>query len=355
MALTRQIKISKIIAMFVLLSFNIKAEEAVNWGTAANKNSSIYLQQALKNFKKKKDVIIAVIDTGIDPTHPFIKKNIYIPDGSSSLTNFGVDFSKGAKSKTRPFDEHGHGTHISGIVKNIFKDVKILSLKYYNPRASGEENLASTIEALRFAVDNNVDIINYSGGGPEASHEEYLLLMKARAKGILVVAASGNEESNIDSKNSAYYPASYGLDNIITVTAHDVSLTILPSSNFGKLSVDVSAPGDKIRSSLPYGRMGNLTGTSQATAFVTGVAALIKSEHPDFDAGTIKQILKSSAILHPGLKTKCASGALNAENALALAKKFGEDNKRNIASKKIKLEEKKITSGKIIYRIQASN
>ncbi len=350
----RLFNISQILAVFILLSFNLYAEEAFNWGTAGDKNASIYLQRALKNFRKKKDVVIAVIDTGIDPTHPFIKNNIYVPNSSRSLTHFGFDFSKGATSQTRPFDEHGHGTHISGIIKNIYKDVKILSLKYYNPRATGEENLASTILALKFAIDNNVDIINYSGGGPEASQEEYQLLIKAKEKGILVVAASGNEEANIDLKNSSYYPASYGLDNIITVTAHDINLNILPSSNYGKLSVDVSAPGDKIRSSLPFGRMGNLTGTSQATAFVSGVAALIKSEHPEFNALTIKQIIKSSSILHQKLKGKCANGAINAGKALALAKSLSTNHKRNLASSEFHLEGKKLSSGKIIYRFNSA-
>jgi len=138
------------------------------------------------------------------------------------------------------------------------------------------------VEALKYAVDHNVDVINYSGGGPEPAAEELRVLKEAERKGILVVAAAGNEESNIDDKKKAYFPASYGLKNIITVTAHDEDLRILPSSNYGRSSVDIFAPGYRIKSSLQNGRTGYLTGTSQATAFVTGVAALIKSEYPQF-------------------------------------------------------------------------
>lgn len=344
--------------IYFLFSFSLRCEESFNWGVASNNNSSIHLQKALKKFRKKRDVIVAVIDTGIDPTHPHLKNNIHVVSGPMNLNNFGIDFSKGQHTLNRPFDDHGHGTHIAGIIKSIFSDVRILSLKYYNPRASGEDNLNSTINALRFAIHNNVDIINYSGGGPEASQEEYELLKLANKKGILVVAAAGNEESNIDQKKSYYYPASYGLDNIITVTAHDFKLAILPSSNYGQKSVDVSAPGDKIRSSLPHGRMGNLTGTSQATAFVTGVAALIKSQYPELSGQSLKYLIKNSSQLHKKIKGFCASGILNAEKAMKLAQSYNKESikiKRNLAQNTIPINRSQFSLGKIIYRKSTSN
>jgi subtilisin family serine protease len=209
------------------------------------------------------------------------------------------------------------------------------------------DNLNSTVEALKYAVDSNVDVINYSGGGPEPALDELRVLKEAERKGILVVAAAGNEESNIDDKAKAYYPASYGLKNIITVTAHDEELKILPSSNYGKQSVDIFAPGYRIKSSLQNGRSGYLTGTSQATAFVTGVAALIKSEFPQFSTEKIKEIIKLSAKKEITMDGKCSTGGrLDAGKALSLAMQIaGEDNKRQIAQ----LEAKK--TGQIIYRL----
>ena len=319
-----------------------------SWGINPQNTASINLLDAWKNFKKRKDIVVAVVDTGIDPQHPFLEKNIYVNSGKSDQGNFGVDFSKDKKNTQTPLDSHGHGTHVSGIIKSIFPEVKILALKYYNPQASGMDNLNSTIEALRYAVSSNVDVINYSGGGPEASTEELRILKEAERKGILVVAAAGHEESNIDDKKKAYYPASYGLKNIITVTAYDEDLRILSSSNYGKESVDIFAPGYRIKSTLQNGRAGYLTGTSQATAFVSGVAALIKSQFPNLSNEEIKNIIKNSAKKEMTMVGKCSTGGrLDATAALNLAtEKVNGFPARKLAQKSESKEE-----GKIIYRL----
>ena len=148
----------------------------VSWGINPENPASINLAEAWKKFKKKKEIVVAVVDTGIDPIHPFLEKNIFVGNGKVDENNFGVDFSKDKRIKGAPIDQHGHGTHVSGIIKSILPDVKILALKYYNPTASGMDNLNSTVEALKYAVDNNVDVINYSGGGPEAAVEELRIL-----------------------------------------------------------------------------------------------------------------------------------------------------------------------------------
>lgn len=320
----------------------------VSWGVNPENPASINLLEAWKKFKKKKEIVVAVVDTGIDPVHPFLEKNIFVENGKVDEFNFGVDFSKDKKIKGAPIDQHGHGTHVSGIIKSIYPDVKILALKYYNPNASGLDNLNSTVEALKYAVDNNVDVINYSGGGPEAAVEELRVLKEAERKGILVVAAAGNEESNIDDRKKAYFPASYGLKNIITVTAHDEDLKILSSSNYGRASVDIFAPGYRIKSSLQNGRAGYLTGTSQATAFVTGVAALIKAQYPNLSTEKIKDIIKASAKKEITMEGKCATGGrLDATSALTLASQISEAPARQLAQETMPKKEE----GKIIYRL----
>ena len=211
-----------------------------SWGINSKyQRASINLEKSWKIFKKKGEVIVAVVDTGIQVNHPYLKSNLVIigKDGKAvpaTKANFGKDFAFKSKKSLLPTDTHGHGTHVSGIIKSIFPEVKILSLKYYNPKASGQANLDSTIKCLRYAVDNNVDMINYSGGGPEPSREELAILKEAERKGILIVAAAGNERSNIDIRKNAYYPASYGLDNIITVGAINQNANIISSSNWGK-------------------------------------------------------------------------------------------------------------------------
>lgn len=292
----------------------------VSWGIDPTRPlTSINLKTSWANFKKNQDVVVAVIDTGIQFDHPFIAGNIYVRQGKKGADNYGMDFSTKDPS-FKPTDAHGHGTHVAGIIKSVFPDVKILALKYYNPQASGQQNLESTIKALEYAVKMNVDIINYSGGGPEPSTEELRVLKEAERKGIMVIAAAGNERSNIDDKKNAYYPASYGLSNIITVGAHDEEMQIIPSSNWGKNSVDIAAPGHRIRSAIPQGGAGFMTGTSQATAFVSGVAALIKAKYPSFTSDQVRNIILSSSVKVKSFEGKILGGGkLDAARAIEMA------------------------------------
>ncbi len=327
LTLTLNLTVGSVFAADTSLAYNAELliSRYASWGIDPDKHlASINLKESWGKFKKNKEIVVAVVDTGIQGDHPFLAGNIHVIHGKSSSQNYGVDFS-GDKVTNAPFDQHGHGTHVAGIVKSIFPEVKILALKYYNPKASGQANLDATIKALQYAVDNNVDVINYSGGGPEASVEELRVLKAAEKKGILVIAAAGNEHSNIDDKRHAYYPASYGLSNIITVGAHDDSLNIISSSNWGKNSVDIAAPGHRIRSAIPEGGAGYMTGTSQATAFVTGVAALIKSKHPSMKFDQIKNIILSSSLKVKNFEGKIlGAGKLDAGRALEMADSANE-------------------------------
>ncbi|MBT7610659.1 MAG: S8 family serine peptidase [Bacteriovoracaceae bacterium] len=346
------------------LNPNLLKSKYTSWGIdPSNNNSSINLTKAWQKFKNNKQVVVAVIDTGIDPKHPHLDKNVHVTLGDVSFRNYGIDFSKNRYNKKQPSDSHGHGTHVAGIVKSVYPEVKILTLKYYNPKATGQDNLNSTISALKYAVDQNVDVINYSGGGPEPALEELRVLKLAEKKGILVVAAAGNEESDIDVKNNAYYPASYGLKNIITVTAHDQGLKMLNSSNYGKRTVDLSAPGYRIKSSLPNGRSGYLTGTSQATAFVTGAAALLLAQFPELTATQLKAIINKSARKEITLLSRCKSGGrLDATRAQNLAREFSKRVKaqnRGVANRVPNSINKKLKNnkkvGKITYRKSQAN
>lgn len=328
------------------------AQMYTSWGVSEDATGSINLPAAWENFQKKKDIVVAVIDTGLDTNNSDLMENVYLPGVNANSEHFGRDFSKSRNDAMKPYDTNGHGTHIAGIIKSVFPDVKLMVLKYYDQNASGQDNLNSTIEALRFAVDNNADVINYSGGGPEPAIEELRILKEAERKGILVIAAAGNEESNIDNKKNAYYPASYGLTNIVTVTAHDQDVKILPSSNYGKNTVHISAPGNRIKSTHLYGRAGYLTGTSQATAFVSGVGAMLKAQYPQLNPSQIKEIIIKSAQKRPTLEDKCISGGLlDARNAqIVAAEVTGEAKKVEIREAKREVANKK-GEGKIIYRL----
>jgi len=295
--------------------------------------------------KGSKDIVVAVIDTGMDIKHEDLKENLWVnkgetgkdKNGKDKRTN-GVDDDKNGYvddvhgwnfvSRNHDLtDNHGHGTHISGIlgakggngkgVSGVSPNVSIMTLKYFDPNSPGMNNLENTVKSIHYAVENGAQIINYSGGGLEFSKQEKAAIEKAQKKGILFVAAAGNERSNSD-KNK-YYPADYELSNIISVTAIDPETNVLPSSNYGVVTVDIAAPGKRIYSTLPKGRYGPMTGTSQATAFVSGVAALLMAHNPDFDANQVAKYIKKTGDVIESLKGKTRyNRKLNSYRALSI-------------------------------------
>lgn len=251
--------------------------------------------------KGDKNVIVAVIDTGIDVNHEDLKKNLWVNPGETGLDTKGRDKATNGidddgngfvddvhgwnfvSSNNKLDDNHGHGTHIAGIIgaeaenkkgiSGISPEVSLMILKYYDPKVPNNDNLKNTILSIKYAVKMGAHIINYSGGGTDFSQEEHDAIAEAERKGILFVAAAGNERSNSDQFH--YYPADYKLKNIISVTAIDPTTEVLSSSNYGVETVDIAAPGQNILSALPNNTYGLMTGTSQATAFVTGAAVLV--------------------------------------------------------------------------------
>lgn len=213
--------------------------------------------------KPKKTIKVMVIDTGIGP-HSKLKGLVQY-DGSNDYV-----------------DNHGHGTHVAGIIvygshlaKNpedfsdkLCDNVEIMSCRYYNPKAPSSDNLEATILCVEKAIREGVDYINYSGGGSEYSQAEYDAYKKFTINGGIVVAAAGNERSNISL--FPYYPASYGvpakdkpaLNNIIIVQNVDEDGNLVKSSNW--YSGGVSHLGKNILSFLPNDSAGYMTGTSQA-------------------------------------------------------------------------------------------
>ncbi len=260
-----------------------------------------------------KEVIVAVIDTGVDYTHPALRDSLWINKGESGpwtppkeLADKGYAWNCRDKSCNGidddrngyvddvvgwdfvhdlpfPYDTHGHGTHIAGIVggsagmgtSGACPSVSLMALKYYDNGGAGFNNLSNTVRAIEYPIGNGAQIINYSGGGADPAATERAAVAEAQRKGVLFVAAAGNDGRNNDRR--PYYPASYPIDNLIGVASVNKFERLLPSSNFGK-SVHVAAPGLMILSTLPGGKYGTMSGTSQATAFVTGAAALVASQ-----------------------------------------------------------------------------
>lgn len=286
-----------------------------------------------------KDIVVAVIDTGIDEKHRDLADNLWSNPGESGKDAMGRDKATNGidddgnglvddvhgwnfvQANNNLTDNHGHGTHIAGIIgakggngygiSGVSPNVSLMVLKYFDPKSSGSNNLKNTVEAIRYAVKMKANIINYSGGGTDYSAEEFAAIKDAEKAGILFVAAAGNERSNSDESGKHYYPADYELSNIISVTAVNKEETkVLASSNYGVRTVDIAAPGENIYSTLPNGSFGLMTGTSQATAFVTGVAALVMSHNRDFSSADVRKYVLATGDEYPTLLSKTGTAKL---------------------------------------------
>lgn len=264
-------------------------------------------------------VVVAVIDTGIDYTHPALAPYLWWNPGETGSdvmgrdrsANFVDDDLDGLKDdvigydfvtgRGKAYDMHSHGTHIAGIITGGFRGfdgacLRIMSLRYYDNSGSGYNNLNNTVKAIEYAVAHGVDIINYSGGGPDAATPEMNAVKAASDSGILFIAAAGNDGH--DNKFAPYYPASYRFENVISVASVDRSNRVLPSSNYGS-TVTLAAPGLGVMSTLPGGGYGTMSGTSQATANVTAAAAslMVRYEGPrETRAAAVRRALIEGAV-----------------------------------------------------------
>ena len=301
------------------------------------------------------DVIVAVIDTGIDYTHTDLAGNVWTNAGEMGIDAQGRDMATnnldddhdGYIDDVRgwcfaygwadpvlyktvcadPLDDHGHGTHVSGIIgacgnngfgiTGVNWNVKIMPLKFLEWNGSGLTSDA--VKAIRYAQAHGADIINNSWGGGGYSQALQDAVNDATGAGCLVVGAAGNENSE-----GLFYPAD--LENVLTVAATDHNDTRASYSNFGPF-VDVAAPGSRIYSTLPTFETfslgdnhgyGTLSGTSMACPSVSGVAALLKSRYPDASPADLQYMIEQTADDKgaPGWDQYYGYGRINAAAAL---------------------------------------
>ncbi len=196
------------------------------------------------------------------------------------------------KNNNNPLDDNDHGTHIAGIIGATGNDgqgiagidwhIQMMALKTID--ANGFGGTAAAIAGLNFAVAHGASITNNSYGGTGFTQEMYDAIGNARAAGVIYVTAAGNGVNyvgqNLDS--NPFYPAAYDLPNIVSVTATTESDTLPDYANYGRTTVDLGAPGRQILSTVRGDKYVLFSGTSMAAAEVTGVLALVKSQHPDW-------------------------------------------------------------------------
>lgn len=241
-------------------------------------------------------VIVAVMDSGIDGRHGDLVENLWrnpgeIPDnGIDDDGNGYIDDVHGwdfLDEDNDPMDENAHGTHLAGIIgargdngqgiAGVNWRVSLMSLRFLD--AFGLGSVADEIEAMAYAADMGARVVNASIGGADASRAEREAIALLMARGVLFVAAAGNEGENNDDTPS--HPACYDLPNLISVAATDGDDDLCLFSNYGALSVDGGAPGLFILGTVPGDAYGYLSGTSMATAFTAGLAGLLWSAFPE--------------------------------------------------------------------------
>ena len=292
--------------------------------------------QALKawdiNLGSKK-VNIAVIDTGIDLTHPDLKNQLWVnekelngkpgvdDDGNGFVDDIhGYDF---VNNDSSPNDDQGHGSHCAGIIgaihntegiAGVMKDVSLMAIKFLDENGSG--TMLDAVKSVDYAVQNGAQIISASWGGGENSQALLEAIKNAGDKGVVFVAAAGNDSMNID--RHLIYPASYELDNIISVAALNAQNGLAYFSNYGKKNVDITAPGHNIISTVHKGQYEVFSGTSMATPYVAGVLGLFQSrDRKRLPISEIKEQLFLTSEPIKFLKKKTVSGGrLNAFNFL---------------------------------------
>jgi subtilisin family serine protease len=315
-----------------------------NWGLDNNgeyslKSSHVNIRNAWKITRGKKNIVVAVIDTGIDPNHEDLKDNLW---HDPKTGEYGYDF---LNNKPNPVDENGHGTHVAGIIASSNKtmhgasgvapDVKIMAIKIFSKNNYYYNGVDNTIKAIKYAMDHGANIINYSACGEGQLYAESRIIEQAIKKGIIFVVAAGNDGKDIETYPSGYKSNQIISDGLITVAANNIRNQLIPISNFGR-NVDVSAPGENIFSTLPGNRYGYLTGTSQSTPFVTGEVALILSQNPKLNPRQVKEIVLSTVDQDEGYKNILSGGKINVGLAVAITNIYYKINqhKRQISSVK---------------------
>ncbi|MEY4064712.1 MAG: hypothetical protein RIR26_920 [Pseudomonadota bacterium] len=291
--------------------------------------SKIKAPETWSSYSGGQDVVVAVIDTGIDYKHEDLKDNIWtntreIPgngvddDGNGYIDDVnGWDF---AYSDNNPIDGDSHGTHCAGTiagrgnngvgVAGVNWRAKLMPVKVLDDSGSGYNY--DIYNGILYAVANGAKVTSNSYGGGGANNLIATAIRTAQDKGVLFVAAAGNE-----SASSASYPAYYTktYNNVISVASVDSNDSLSSFSNYGN-GVDVAAPGRNILSTTPNNTYSTFSGTSMATPHVAGVATLLWGAAPSKSMAQIRAAILSNADVLPALSGKVAnSGRINLKAA----------------------------------------
>lgn len=281
-----------------------------------------------------REITVAIIDTGIDYNHPDLKNNIFVNageipgNGKDDDNNGFIDDVRGwnfEKDTNDAMDDNRHGTHCAGTIgaegnnsvgtAGVSWQVSMMPIKFLS--ATGSGSLNDAVDAINYATKMGVKIMSNSWGGGGFSQNMFNAIKAAKEKGILFIAAAGNEGNNNDARPS--YPATYDLENVVSVAATDNRDQKSSWSNYGATKVHLAAPGVNIYSTVPVskGSYESLSGTSMACPHVAGAAALLWSLNKQMGFADVKGRLLATVDPIRNLKRKVSTGGrLNIYNAV---------------------------------------
>lgn len=281
----------------------------------------INLQTAQSSFAIGSGGIVAVIDTGVDPTHPVLQ-NVLLQghdftrnrNGGSELADVNqssmavvdntyvaqlnqssmavVDQQEQSTFSQSQYADFGHGTMVSGIIHLVAPKAQIMPLKAFH--ADGTGNLSDVLRAIYFATHNGANVLNMSFDFTSYSRELDNALNHASSNGVVSVASVGN-----DGQQVTVYPA--GLSSVMGVASTSNNDTLSSFSNYGQPPVWVGAPGEGIVTLYPYGSYAAGWGTSFSTPFVTGTVALMQSVSPGLNQQSAAQAMSNAVYISPAL------------------------------------------------------
>jgi hypothetical protein len=258
------------------------------WGTSDE--SGYISQNALEQIElppvqgvySGTDVIVAVLDTGIDASHPAFAGRV-LP--GMDLVNDDLVPQDGPEPGAPNGMAEGHGTHISGIITLIAPESKILPIRVLDP--DGRGNTFVLAYAVDWAVEHGADIINMSLGSDYDATVLEEAILRATSQGVLVVAAAGNENAEVPQYPAAYY-------GVLGVTAVDDFGHKADFANYGSGWIDLAAPGVAITSTVPVSGTvlyATWSGTSMAVPFASGAAALVRQNLPNASPAEVTDLL----------------------------------------------------------------
>lgn len=298
------------------------------------------------------NVVVAVIDTGIDYNHEDLSANMFRNSddcNSNGLDDDGngfVDDCHGidkVNDDSDPMDDHSHGTHVAGTIGAVGNNsvgvvgvnwtVRLMACKFLDANGSGfTSDAISCLEYVKLMKDRGVNIVatNNSWGGGGFSQALYDSIEAHLQRGILLIAAAGNDGTNNDSSPS--YPCNYYLPNVICVASTVRTDSISSFSNFGRRTVHLGAPGSEIQSTILNNSYGLKSGTSMATPHVAGVAALLKAHDSSLDWKKIKNLMLAGGDNIPALSDTVSQKRLNANGALTCSSRVVQSRLRPIGN-----------------------